>query len=188
MEGDLYRPGNDSTDFSGLDQPDQMNGFQRHQGLDRDLPEPYVEQQPIINEPGLGEGNLQLKASQELDPAVVITPFEVFNKTKKASKPDARLQPQLPVRLAEPESGKQDEDTIFEGVVKNAKSSLQRERGKTSSKRPTDIDDELKGIDAGKVKKTASVYSESKEKSDQAKLSNLPPSRKIAQLFKAEFK
>jgi hypothetical protein len=118
-------------------------------------------------------------------PAVVITPYEIFS--KKVSEPESKPPPNILVKTSQPDIAAS-ECKVFEGVVKNAKTSLRRENDKTSAKRSAEIDEELKGIDVGKVKKTASVYSDSKEKADASKNLNLPPSRKIAQLFKAEFK
>ncbi len=42
--------------------------------------------------------------------------------------------------------------------MKNAKSSLQQKDSKGPTKRSSEIEEELRGIDSGKVKKTASAY------------------------------
>ena len=42
--------------------------------------------------------------------------------------------------------------------MKNAKSSLQQKDNNGPTKRSSEIEEELRGIDSGKVKKTASAY------------------------------
>ena len=84
------------------------------------------------------------------------------------------------------------EEKIPDGVVKNAKSSLAKDREKVGLvKRSNEIEEELREIAGeGKVKKTASAYNvEAKAKTGQSESAKpVPPSRKIAQLFKAEFR
>ena len=138
-----------------------------------------------------------ISPSEIVNPNIIqkesISPFEVFNKKPLRSNLETKPKPSasftsLTSQKEEVKDVSKSEEKIPDGIVKNAKSSLQKDSEKVSVKKPVEIEEELKEIvDARKVKKTASAYSESKEKSEQ-KSKTIPPSRKIAQLFKAEFR
>jgi hypothetical protein len=146
---------------------------------------PEVKITEVISPPEILNPNIIQKES--------VSPFEVFNKKpsrlnqETKSKPASTFTPILQKEEIKDvaKCSEKSEEKIPDGIVKNAKSSLQKDTEKVLVKKPVEIEEELKGIDAGKVKKTASAYLETKDKSESK---TVPPSRKIAQLFKAEFR